>query len=273
MGLLVGLGAGALVGVVAWAVLIILPETWQPSRTPIAIVFAIVAGLIGANAPTLRFVDDVERELLSSERTDEMAAAFKARDPEAFSAFVNNIRASMQGEDRSFAIDRARKSIMEAARRRMVHLPDGSIVEFYHLSRDEMRELSLSRPDLCSQLFLGQSLGAAPIMPSEALQRREERLLTMAFRAEDSAVVPLTRDELQIEMQGVAERTSAFVGESFDLLSSRVPPAGREIEYCQAAAEMLNQMAVVPEPARFFGGVQALETELRARAASTNSAP
>lgn len=246
--------AGAVGGAVVWALCALLPSGCGAARWPLTITAAVVLGLVGprlipAFAPSLA---EVERQLLEG---DDLSAAWKEADPQTFSAFVADIRSAYSGDDRSAALARARAGVADAARRRLSNLDDESIVEYLRVQRDIFLDLRTEGPEFCRPIYFAEPLSSDDLPVNMNLARRQQRIFANAFRASTAPKPTLTGADYDVALEAVLQTTEHAIGEDMALLSQDTPVIGREVQFCAAAAEMLNQFSASTQAGPLYRGM------------------
>ena len=267
MAVLGGGAGGALGGLIAGLLARPLSVDW---RRWIVIAGVVACSLIGARlAPIVAHalnpapaIASIETELQADPALGPMLAAWRARDPASYAAFIARVSEGVVGAARRpAAIERARVELIAASRPRLAYLDDASQVEMIRLARDQMRELAASHPIACHPLFHGRRFGDIAPYFSEDLRQREMTLLTEAFRADPASPrAALQGEALNATIAAVVNDTRATFGEDIALIAPDAAIEGREPRVCEAAAALYDQMQALPEPqaAALMRGLTAL---------------
>jgi hypothetical protein len=235
--------AGVVGAAVIWALCALLPTSWSAARWPLTIVAAVVFGLLGprlipAFAPS---VAEVERQLLEG---DPLFATWKETDPRSFAIYVADVRAAYVGDDRENALGRARAAVANEARVRLPNLDDAALVEHLLIQRDIFLDLRAEGPEFCRAIYFSESLPSSDVPVNATLAQRQQDVLARAFRAPSASGPILESEVYALALDEVLQSTSNVVGDDISLLSPTTPVAGRDIQFCAAAAEMFNQLAL-----------------------------
>lgn len=248
---------GALAAGVAWVVFTIIPDTWRAARTPVVIVAALLGGLNGWSRFDRNEMSDVERELVESEQVGELARAFRDAQPAEFAAYVDDIRAAMEGGAASDAMARASLRLQLAAENRLASMPDADIAEYHAIRRDAVLELRSTNPAGCKTYLHGGPEVGAHALPGDAIAQRQMQLYARAFRNENPVEhVAFPNDEWPGVLDGISEQTFAIVGDDIGLLAPDADTSGREARSCDVIAEWFNQLSLTPQQGRVFVTMQ-----------------
>jgi uncharacterized membrane protein YeaQ/YmgE (transglycosylase-associated protein family) len=89
-GLVIGAVGAVVGGALVFGTWSLLPDAWQASRAPVAVVAAVLCGLSASRIelPSLQTPAAVERTLLAHPDLGELMSAWKETDPSAFADFV-----------------------------------------------------------------------------------------------------------------------------------------------------------------------------------------
>lgn len=218
------------------------------------VIFGVVAGAVigGRFAPMVLAArtpsaGDVEAALLADPGIGQMASAWRARDPQSFTAFAQRLAPAAQGGPAA-AIEQARAELSAAARPLLVHLGDAQLVEMIRMSRDQMRELAQTHPVACHPLFHGRRFGDITPYLSADIRAREIALLTAAFSADENVGrATLEGAALSDSINRVVESVRADFGEDIALIAPDAQVEGREQRVCEAAAAVYDRMQALPE--------------------------
>lgn len=273
MGLVIALAAGALIGLIAWAVLALLPDPWQASRTPIAIVIAIVWGLYaGANSSV--DADHVEAELLKNDATRELAQAWKQADPDGFSAFAKHVLDAGVNNSLRSAVTAGSRDLNVAVLDRLPRLSDAEIVALEQNTRDLLLYFAEHAPASCFAIAHGgpsalteQQIRNAPEELKE-IGRRRLGLITAAFRADASAqAIVLNEADRARELALIGEALRAKLNDDALILFSADPAiaAQHQRRYCEVMAEYENQLSLSPRAGPLYRSVLQVASANRAR--------
>lgn len=238
---------------VAWVIFTIIPETWRTARIPVTIVAGIMGAMNGfSHGGGVTTTDDVERQLVESEKVGELARAFRDAQPAEFATYVEDVRQAMREGAESEAMARAALRLQLAAQERIGTLPDAGIVDYYSFLRDQKLELRSTQPALCRALLYGGA--ETEVVPlSDAMIGRQMQIYATAFRAGAGvAHAPYSDEEWEVRLTDIRERVYNVVGDDIVLMAENIDVAGREPRACEVIAELYNQLSLAPDAGRLY---------------------